>query len=215
MPAKMTSKALMLLITLTMTACGIYSHYGYGRIAASKLDAVSMTPLELPENAPSISQRFRPVGVSSQSEHKGFDILVTAGTPVLAAADGEVSRVQTSILYGRQIMIDHGRVAAGHPIQTRYFHLSERHVAVGDRLQRGQLIGYSGASGMAGVYPHLHFEVHRLAEGGNPSTIHFLDPQIFWADGSGKITCYVRDRKWKATPVTLSYPVPCRDLEWN
>jgi murein DD-endopeptidase MepM/ murein hydrolase activator NlpD len=195
--------------------CSVYSDYGYGRIARSKLDAESMTEIELPANAPSISQRFRPVGVSTEIEHKGFDILVRSSTPVLTAAAGKVSRVQTSILYGRQVMVDHGMVAEGYRIQTRYFHLSEQKVKPGDQLQRGQLIGYSGASGMAGVYPHLHFEVHRLGEGENPVAIHFLDPQIFWVNGAGRVTCYDKQRDWGPSPVALTYPVPCWNMDWS
>ena len=135
MPVKPTGYGLLLLIGLSTGGCSIYSDYGYGWVARSKLDAESMTELELPANAPSISQRFRPVGVSTEIEHKGFDILVESRTPVLSAAAGEVSRVQTSILYGRQVMIDHGRTAAGYRIQTRYFHLSEQIVEPGDQLQ--------------------------------------------------------------------------------
>ena len=212
---KLTGYGMLLLIGLSIGGCSIYSDYGYGRVARSKLDAESRTELELPANAPSVSQRFRPVGVSTEIEHKGFDILVESRTPVLAAAAGEVSRVQTSILYGRQVMIDHGLTTAGYRIQTRYFHLSEQRVEPGDKLLRGQLIGYSGASGMAGVYPHLHFEVHRLAEGENPSAIHFLDPQIFWVNGAGRITCYDKHRDWEPTPVELTYPVSCRDMGWS
>jgi len=204
---------LAVLVSLSMTGCSIYDRYGYGRVVSSKLDESSATAVDLPSNAPSISQRFLPQGASAKGEHKGFDVLVPSGTPVLAAANGEVSRVQTSFLYGRQVMIDHGTTAAGYRIQTRYFHLSEQQVAVGDRLQRGQVIGYSGLSGMAGGFPHLHFEVHRLGE--DAVALSFLDPQLFWVDGKGKITCYDRHRAWSVDPLKLSYPVPCLGVDWQ
>jgi murein DD-endopeptidase MepM/ murein hydrolase activator NlpD len=204
---------IVVLIGLSMTGCSIYDNYGYGRVVSSKLDENLATPVELPPNAPTISQRFLPQGVSSKGEHKGFDILVPSGSPVLAAAGGEVSRVQTSILYGRQVMIDHAETAAGFRIQTRYFHLSEQLVTVGDRLQRGQLIGYSGVSGLAGGFPHLHFEVHRLGDGA--VAVRFLDPQLFWVDGKGKVTCYDRQREWPDEPAALIYPVPCLGVEWQ
>jgi murein DD-endopeptidase MepM/ murein hydrolase activator NlpD len=206
---------IVVLISLSMTGCGIYDKYGHGRVVSSKLDEASVTPVDMPSNAPSISQRFLPQGVSSKSEHKGFDILVPSRTPVLAATDGVVSRVQTSILYGRQVMIDHGATAAGDRIQTRYFHLSEQRVVVGDRLQRGQVIGYSGFSGLAGGFPHLHFEVHRLGDGADAVAVRFLDPQLFWVDGRGRITCYDKHREWPAEPVALSYPVPCLGMDWQ
>jgi len=215
MQKPLTGIVIVVSFSLSMTGCGIYDKYGYGRVVSSKLDEASVTPVELPPNAPSISQRFLPQGVSSKSEHKGFDILVPTSTPVLAAADGEVSRVQTSVLYGRQVMIDHAATAAGFQIQTRYFHLSERQVAVGDLLRRGQVIGYSGLSGLAGGFPHLHFEVHRLGEGADAVAVRFLDPQLFWVDGKGKITCYDKHREWSAEPLALSYPVPCLGMEWQ
>jgi len=211
----MMGNVIVVLIGLSMTGCGIYDKYGHGRVVSSKLDEASVTPVELPPNAPSISQRFLPQGVSSKSEHKGIDILVPSRTPVLSATDGVVSRVQTSILYGRQVMIDHGAVAAGYRIQTRYFHLSEQRVAVGDRLRRGRVIGYSGLSGMAAGFPHLHFKVHRLGEGADAVAVRFIDPQLFWVDGRGKITCYDKRREWPAEPIALSYPVPCLGMDWQ
>jgi len=42
-----------------------------------------------------------------------------------------------------------------------------------------------------------------------------LDPQLFWVDGKGKVTCYESARDFTPTPVSLSYPVPCRDLNWQ
>ena len=205
----------LLLVGQLLVGCGIYSKYGFGRVAASRLDADAVTVLEMPENAPSISQRFRPEGVSSRTEHKGFDILVPSGTPVLAAAAGVVSRSETSITYGRIIMINHAITAEGQRIQTRYFHLSERLVEVGEQVGRGQLIGYSGASGLTGVFPHLHFEVYRLNAASPPVATVFLDPQAYWVQGSGKITCFDQRLEWPESPVSLTYPVPCRDVPWQ
>jgi len=56
---------IVVLISLSMTGCGIYDKYGHGRVVSSKLDEASVTPVDLPPNAPSISQRFLPQGVSS------------------------------------------------------------------------------------------------------------------------------------------------------
>ena len=204
-----------LFITLGTSGCSIYEKYGYGKVVKSKLDQASITPVQLPIIAPSISQRYRPVFASSQSEHKGFDILVPSRTPVLAAADGEVNNVTLSVLYGNQLILNHGRTAAGYRIQTRYFHLDEQLMKVGENVRRGQLVGYSGATGLAGMYPHLHFEVHQLDDGNIPVAIGDLDPQLFWVDGKGKVTCYDSARDFTPAPVSLSYPVPCLDLDWQ
>jgi murein DD-endopeptidase MepM/ murein hydrolase activator NlpD len=214
-PDSLARSLLLALFCLALLGgCGIYSKHGYGKVVRSNLPADQVTELELPPNAPTISQRFRPEGVSSKSEHKGFDILVPSGTPVLAAADGVVSRAETSIYWGRVVDVDHAAIAAGHRIQTRYYHLSERLVEVGDQVRRGQAVGYSGQSGMAGIYPHLHFEVYRLNDATPPVATVFLDPQLFWVDGPGKITCFDRRRDWARQPVALTYPAPCRDVPW-
>ena len=195
--------------------CGIYSYYGYGMVAESKIPAEATTPLEMPANAPSISQRFRPEEVSAKTEHRGFDILVPSGTPVLAAADGVVSRAETTIYYGRVVTVDHAATARGHRIQTRYFHLSRRLVVAGERVRRGQPVGHSGLSGLTGMFPHLHFEVYRLNDATPPVATIFLDPQHFWVQGPGRITCFDSRRDWDSEPVALTYPVPCREVPWQ
>lgn len=215
-PAKLAKPTLLVLACLALLGgCGIYSHYGYGKVAESKIPDEATTPLEMPANAPSISQRFRPEGVSAKTEHRGFDILVPSGTPVLAAADGLVSRAETTLYYGRVIIVDHAATAAGHRLQTRYYHLSERLVEVGDSVRRGEPVGYSGQSGLTGVFPHLHFEVYRLNDATPPLATVFLDPQRFWADGPGRITCFDRRRDWAREPIALTYPVPCLEVPWQ
>jgi murein DD-endopeptidase MepM/ murein hydrolase activator NlpD len=91
--------------------------------------------------------------------HSGLDITAAMGTPVHAAADGIVNLAQFSGKYGRLISLDHG---AG--TSTMYAHLSKFEVVPGQEVRRGQLIGYSGASGRVSG-PHLHFEVR---QGGTP-----------------------------------------------
>ena len=202
------------LLAMTLGGCAIYDRYGHGRVARSPLDPGLATPVTLPANAPSISQRFRPDEVPFDAGHKGFDLLVPSGTPVLAAADGRVSRLLLTPLFGRQVRVDHGRGDAGHRLQTRYVHLSERLVGEGERVRRGQLLGYSGMSGLAAGFPHLHFEVHRLDDAEPPRAAGYLDPQRYWVDGVGRVTCFDRGRDYPAAPVRLTYPVPCRGLGW-
>jgi murein DD-endopeptidase MepM/ murein hydrolase activator NlpD len=212
---KLHHSSAILLITFVVTACSAYEKYGYGEIAGSRLDESQVTLIDLPENAPSISQRYRPVEASSRSEHRGFDILVRSGTPVLAASDGEVTKSNYSMIYGNQLVLDHGPGAAGFRIQTRYFHLDEPLASEGEKVRRGQLIGYSGVSGLTAGYPHLHFEVHQLNEGDKAVAIRDIDPQLYWVDGPGKITCYDSGLEYNPTPARLTYPVPCRGVEWK
>ncbi len=42
-----------------------------------------------------------------------------------------------------------------------------------------------------------------------------FDPQLFWVDGKGRVSCYESARDLTPVPVSLSYPVPCRDLIWQ
>lgn len=91
--------------------------------------------------------------------HTGVDISASMGTPVHAAADGIVAFSQFFSGYGRMVVIDHGG-----GMTTRYAHLSKFEVVTGQEIRRGDVLGYSGASGRV-TSPHLHFEV-RL--GGSP-----------------------------------------------
>ena len=211
----MRNAIVTLLIALVIGGCSFSEKLRFGWVVKSRLDKALITPLELPAHAPSISQRYRPQFMSSQNEHRGFDILVPKRTPVLAAGGGEVNRVTLSLFYGNQLMLNHGRSTAGFRIQTRYFHLDEPLVAKGEKVRRGQLIGYSGATGLAAGFPHLHFEVHQLNEADAPVAIRDLDPQLYWVDGAGKITCYDSSREFASTTTSLTYPVPCRDLDWQ
>jgi murein DD-endopeptidase MepM/ murein hydrolase activator NlpD len=85
--------------------------------------------------------------------HSGVDISSSFGTPVIAPADGTVVFADFLGGYGRAIMIDHG-----HGITTRFGHLANFAVIAGQRIQRGDTIGYVGLSGRS-TGPHLHYEV--------------------------------------------------------
>ncbi len=88
-----------------------------------------------------------------QQVHLGFDLAVSAHTPVLAANDGTVVWAAPLGIYGNCIVIDHGL-----SLQSIYAHLSEFGVKEGDPVKRGQLIGKSGSTGLAGG-DHLHFSM--------------------------------------------------------
>lgn len=86
------------------------------------------------------------------SAHSGMDIAVATGTPVAAPASGVVVLAEPDLyLTGGTLLIDHG-----HGIGSNFLHLSELDVAVGDRVEQGQMIGKVGSTGRA-TGPHLHW----------------------------------------------------------
>jgi len=89
--------------------------------------------------------------------HQGTDMRAACGTPVYAAADGEVVRAGTASGYGNLLVIDQGSVA-GRAVATAYAHLKSFAVSPGASVRRGQLVAYSGSTGV-GTACHLHFEV--------------------------------------------------------
>jgi murein DD-endopeptidase MepM/ murein hydrolase activator NlpD len=85
--------------------------------------------------------------------HAGVDFGVPIGTPIYAASDGTVLAVGPASGYGQWVKLSHpGRVT------TVYGHISRWTVTVGQAVQPGQLIAYSGNEGRS-TGPHLHFEV--------------------------------------------------------
>jgi murein DD-endopeptidase MepM/ murein hydrolase activator NlpD len=86
-----------------------------------------------------------------QQTHLGFDLAVTAHVPVVAANNGIVLNASWLGIYGNCVIIDHGL-----GVQTLYGHLQSFDVRVGDKVTRGQQIGRSDSTGLAGG-DHLHF----------------------------------------------------------
>ena len=100
--------------------------------------------------------------------HRGIDYAAPRGTPVVAAGEGRVVRVENNhYASGNYVVIQHGET-----YQTKYLHLSRfaRGMRVGRRVDQGDVIGYVGATGWA-TGPHLHYEflVHGVHQ--NPRTV--------------------------------------------
>jgi murein DD-endopeptidase MepM/ murein hydrolase activator NlpD len=94
--------------------------------------------------------------------HPGLDISSPQGEPVLAPADGVVSAAGPSGNYGNLIVLDHG-----FGIVTKYGHLSRFAVMNGQRVSRGDRIGYVGTTGRS-TNPHLHYEIWMNGQLTNP-----------------------------------------------
>ena len=109
-------------------------------------------PLRDPEITSTFGYRIHPI-YGDRRLHAGVDFRAPTGTPLLAAAAGEVVFAGWKSGYGNTTIIDHGGGLA-----TLYAHQSSIGVRVGQDVQRGAVIGYSGATGNV-TGPHLHFEV--------------------------------------------------------
>lgn len=96
------------------------------------------------------------------ARHAGIDLAGPIGTPIYATGDATVGRSQWVNGYGNLIELEHGR-----SIQTRYGHLTRSAVRAGQRVKRGQLIGYMGSTGRS-TGSHLHYEVRVAGKAVNP-----------------------------------------------
>ncbi|MGY5452386.1 peptidoglycan DD-metalloendopeptidase family protein [Agarivorans sp. MS3-6] len=96
------------------------------------------------------------------SPHNGTDFGVAIGTPVLAAGDGVITRIENHPYAGKYIVIQHGG-----KYRSRYLHLNKFKVRKGQRVTRGQVIAESGNTGRS-TGPHLHYEFHINGRAVNP-----------------------------------------------
>ncbi|NNM22558.1 MAG: M23 family metallopeptidase [Flavobacteriaceae bacterium] len=100
--------------------------------------------------------------------HWGMDFTAPRGTPVYASGNGVVSRADNSASgYGNHIRIDHG-----FGYESLYAHLYKYNVRKGQRIQRGDLIGFVGSTGRSEA-PHLHYEIFKDGERINPINFYY------------------------------------------
>jgi murein DD-endopeptidase MepM/ murein hydrolase activator NlpD len=98
--------------------------------------------------------------------HDGTDFGASCGSPIRAAADGVVTERYYNRGYGNRLMIDHGRIN-GYSVTTGYNHATRYTVGVGQRVKRGQTIGYVGSTGYS-TGCHLHLMVWENGRVVNP-----------------------------------------------
>lgn len=100
--------------------------------------------------------------------HKGMDFSAKSGTPIYATGDGIVKKADAKVSgFGNHIEINHG-----YGYLTLYAHLSKYKVKAGQKVKRGDIIGYVGSTGRSEA-PHLHYEVHKNGEVVNPLNFYY------------------------------------------
>ncbi|MEK6477197.1 M23 family metallopeptidase [Catalinimonas sp. 4WD22] len=125
---------------------------------------------ELRRLASGFGMRMHPI-YKVKMMHPGIDFSAPQGTPIYATGAGKVVTVKSSFTgYGKQVEIEHG-----FGYITKYAHMSDFNVKVGQTVERGQCIGYVGNTGTS-TAPHLHYEI--LKDGDKVNPIHFFYQDI-------------------------------------
>jgi murein DD-endopeptidase MepM/ murein hydrolase activator NlpD len=120
--------------------------------------------------------------------HYGMDFTASTGTEIYATGDGVVTVVENSLRgYGKRIVIDHG-----FGYKSLYAHLNDFNVKKGQKVKRGEVIGFVGNTGTS-TAPHLHYEVFKNNKKVNPVHFYFndltpeeFDKMIFISSNSGQ-----------------------------
>lgn len=100
--------------------------------------------------------------------HEGMDFTAKTGTPVFATGDGVVGQADNKASgFGNHVVIRHG-----YGYETLYAHLSKYNCRAGQRVKRGDIIGYVGSTGRS-EGPHLHYEVHKDGKVVNPLNFYY------------------------------------------
>jgi len=137
---------------------------------SAMLNAIpAIMPLKnVKEISSGFGSRYHPI-LKTLRRHTGVDIAAPKGTPVYATADGVVSRENGGSGYGINVIINHG-----YSYKTVYAHLSKKSVKPGQKIRRGEVIGYVGNTGLS-FGSHLHYEVRKNDIPVNPVHYFFND----------------------------------------
>lgn len=151
----------------------MYSNWGQTSGAPAKVEIAipSINPVEVMRLSSGFGQRRAPVRGASRN-HKGLDIPGAVGTPIYATANAVVGRAEWVRGYGKYVELEHGN-----SIETRYGHMSALNVTAGQRVRKGDIIGYMGSTGRS-TGSHLHYEVRIGGEAVNPSSFLSVISQV-------------------------------------
>ena len=145
-------------------------------LAKNKADMLAALPAIQPVSNKNLSRmasgygyRIHPI-YKTRKMHSGMDFSAKTGTEIYATGDGKISKVRKSRRgYGNHVVIDHG-----YGYKTLYAHMSKYIVRKGQKVKRGEVIGYVGSTGTS-VAPHLHYEVHKDGKKINPVNFYYND----------------------------------------
>jgi murein DD-endopeptidase MepM/ murein hydrolase activator NlpD len=152
-------------------------------LAKNKEKLIASIPAIMPINQKDLSHavtsgfgwRTHPI-YKTQIFHAGMDFSAEQGTPIYATGDGVIDKAEMSVQgYGNHVVIDHG-----FGYQTLYAHMSRMLPKPGQKVKRGELIGYVGNTGLS-TGPHIHYEVIKNGEKVNPINYYYndLSPQQY------------------------------------
>ena len=145
-------------------------------LAKNKMDMLASIPAILPVSLSNKSVRFsssfgyriHPI-YKTVKLHSGMDFSGPIGTPIHATGNGKVISASIKRGYGKCIEINHG-----FNYKTLYAHLDKYVVKPGQKIKRGDIIGYMGNTGQS-TGPHLHYEVKKNDRPVNPINYYFND----------------------------------------
>jgi len=142
------------------------------------------TPVDGARISSSFGRRSHPI-LGYTRMHKGIDFAVPKGTPVMAAGNGTVTYSGGANGFGNLLVITHG---SGYT--TAYAHLSRFAVRSGARVRQGQIVAYSGMTGLA-TGPHLHYEIRMHNTQVNPATIKVASGRTL---AGSELTAFLAER---------------------
>ena len=144
------------------------------KLADAKSDFLSAIPAIQPVRNENLKHMASGFGyrtdpfTKARKMHEGMDFTAKSGTPIYATGDGVVAKADnTASGYGNHIVIRHG-----FGYETLYAHLSKYNTRAGQRVKRGDIIGYVGSTGRSEA-PHLHYEVHKDNKVVNPLNFYY------------------------------------------
>lgn len=144
------------------------------KLADAKSDFLSAIPAIQPVRNENLKHMASGFGyrtdpfTKARKMHEGMDFTAKSGTPIFATGDGVVAKADnTASGYGNHIVIRHG-----FGYETLYAHLSKYNTRAGQRVKRGDIIGYVGSTGRSEA-PHLHYEVHKDNKVVNPLNFYY------------------------------------------